>query len=363
MESEFHCLIPDKPLTRYEQFAVGVTTMGAFRGNFREATVSLKDNQMIISAKTDVVAGGKEVTIADIPIHDIAEIHCASIGVSTQRRLALFRSLIIGGGIGLVIFFGVMAKVGTADIGGLVSTVLPFTLICGLAMGFLFSFLPNLSKAKKNLFEVQFVFENDKVLPVALTPEQIKIAKSILESRGFRLIETDTNIPHESNQDIADAYYKRGDAYYEEGEYEKAIADYNKAAELDPNHADAYYSRGCAYAEEGEYEKAIADYNKAIELDSNHADVYYSRGCVYAEKREHEKAIADYNKAIELDPNHTDAYYDRGLAHNQMSEFAKAVNDLEKCIGLSNDAELTKDARQALSEVKNSLGKGESKRR
>lgn len=90
MDSEFNCLIPDKPLTRYEHFAVGVTTLGAFRGNFREATVSFKDEQMIISAKTDVVAGGNIVTVADIPIRDIGQIHCVSIKVSTQIKLAIF---------------------------------------------------------------------------------------------------------------------------------------------------------------------------------------------------------------------------------------------------------------------------------
>ena len=130
--------------------------------------------------------------------------------------------------------------------------------------------------------------------------------------------------------------------------------DYDKAIELNPDNADAYYKRGDAYDEMGEYGKAIADYNKAIELDPNHTLAYYNRGCAYGEIGAYDKAIADYNKAIELNPNDALAYYNRGLAYREKGEVPKVVSDLEKCISLSTDPELTKDAQQALYEIKNS---------
>lgn len=134
----------------------------------------------------------------------------------------------------------------------------------------------------------------------------------------------------------------------------KPIADYNKAIELAPDSADAYYNRGDAYDEMGEYGKAIADYNKAIQLNPNLASAYYNRGCAYGEIGAYDKAIADYNKAIELNPNDSLAYYNRGLAYSKRGEVPKAVSDLEKCVELSTDPELTKDAQQALSEIRNS---------
>ena len=133
-----------------------------------------------------------------------------------------------------------------------------------------------------------------------------------------------------------------------------SIADYSKAIELAPDSADVYYNRGDAYDEMGEYGKAIADYNKAIELDPNHTLAYYNRGCAYGEIGAYDKAIADYNKAIELNPNDALAYYNRGLAYREKGEVPKVVSDLEKCIGLSTEPELTKDAKQALLETKNS---------
>jgi len=140
----------------------------------------------------------------------------------------------------------------------------------------------------------------------------------------------------------------------EEKESGNSMADYNKAIELAPDSADVYYNRGDAYDEMGEYGKAIADYNKAIELDPNHTLAYYNRGCAYGEIGAYDKAIADYNKAIELNPNDALAYYNRGLAYREKGEVPKLVSDLEKCISLSTDPELTKDAQQALYEIKNS---------
>lgn len=40
-------------------------------------------------------------------------------------------------------------------------------------------------------------------------------------------------------------HFNQGVANYNSGDYEQAMADYNKAVELDPDYALAYYNRGC----------------------------------------------------------------------------------------------------------------------
>jgi len=64
-----------------------------------------------------------------------------------------------------------------------------------------------------------------------------------------------------------------------------------------------------------------------------------------------------------LDPDNADAYCNRGLDYQEKGELARALSDLEKCISLSTDPELTKDAQQALFEVKNSPARGEGNQR
>jgi tetratricopeptide (TPR) repeat protein len=92
----------------------------------------------------------------------------------------------------------------------------------------------------------------------------------------------------------------------DQGDYERAIADFSKAIELDPGSADAYNRRGAAYDDLHEYEQAIADYSKSIEFNYDPLSwPYYNRGRAYYEIGDHDRAIVDFEKALELglDPN------------------------------------------------------------
>ena len=57
------------------------------------------------------------------------------------------------------------------------------------------------------------------------------------------------------------------DLVFRNGQYEKAIEDYTKAVDLNPDYANTYNSRGISYRNSGEYEKAAEDFNKVIEAD------------------------------------------------------------------------------------------------
>ncbi len=62
------------------------------------------------------------------------------------------------------------------------------------------------------------------------------------------------------------AYYNRAAAHIELKDYQKAIADYTKAIEINPNDALAYYNRGLARVLLGNKQKAITDLHKAVSL-------------------------------------------------------------------------------------------------
>src|SRR5262249_9368062 len=70
-----------------------------------------------------------------------------------------------------------------------------------------------------------------------------------------------------SGKDPSWAYSDRGIAYYNKGDYDRAVADFSKVIERNPNYAKAYINRGNAYDNKGDHDRAIADYNKAIELN------------------------------------------------------------------------------------------------
>jgi tetratricopeptide (TPR) repeat protein len=95
----------------------------------------------------------------------------------------------------------------------------------------------------------------------------------------------------------------RGHAYKSKGDYDKAIADFSTAVEIDGKSTAAYMNRSRAYESKGDYDSAIADYIKAIEIDGKFAPAYFNRGVVYKLKGDYDSAIADYEKALQLNPN------------------------------------------------------------
>ena len=142
------------------------------------------------------------------------------------------------------------------------------------------------------------------------------------------------------NPKLAEAYSGRGDAYSSEGESDRAIADYSVAIELNPNYDKAYLNRGNAYDDKKDYSKAIADYNRAVALNPELAEAYNNRGYVYVETGDYNRAISDYTKAIELDQNYSDAYDNRGYAYDQKREFDEAIADYNSAIAIDpNDSE------------------------
>ncbi|MGL5059475.1 MAG: tetratricopeptide repeat protein, partial [Microcoleus sp.] len=121
--------------------------------------------------------------------------------------------------------------------------------------------------------------------------------------------------PNKTALDPAAIYFYRGTAYSRKGEYERAIADYNQAIQLNPKLAEAFYNRGTAYSNKGEYDRAIADYDRAIQLNPKYAKAFNNRGTAYSNKGEYDRAIADYDRAIQLNPKLAEAFNNRGIAY------------------------------------------------
>jgi protein O-mannosyl-transferase len=154
-------------------------------------------------------------------------------------------------------------------------------------------------------------------------------------------------------QTIPEAYFSRGNAFKYENKYDLAMADFNKAIELDPNYAQAYYNRGTAYEDENEHDLALADLNKAIELDPEFSLAYNNRGNVFLNQNKYDLALADFNKAIKLNPGLSQAYNSRGNALANTKRYDQALADLNKAIELNpNNAKAYNNRGNVLANMK-----------
>ena len=130
------------------------------------------------------------------------------------------------------------------------------------------------------------------------------------------------------------AYYKRGDAKSALGNYEAAIADYDKAREINDGIFNIYYNLGLAKYKFGDNEAAIADYDKAIEIDPEYATAYNSRGAAKFALGDLKGAILDYNKAIQIDPEDATAYSNRGWTKFKLGDLEDAILDFNRTVAI-----------------------------
>ncbi len=104
----------------------------------------------------------------------------------------------------------------------------------------------------------------------------------------------------------------------------------------EPTTAVEYVDRGNRYSRNGVYERAIADYTTAIELDAGHADAWFNRGISWYEVGEYSQSIADFTEAIRINPADDNYYSRRSLSHlfNDQPEAAQADMDASEEIRL-----------------------------
>ena len=190
----------------------------------------------------------------------------------------------------------------------------------------------------------------------------------------------------------SDAYFNRGISYYHLSrinfslvQLEKALEDWGKVLEINPNYPEVmcwirqlleehpeltdaeylkenyfpvsklrvmdvlftptpcqpplktykqYFDRGVSNNNSKQYIKAIEDFTKAIELNPYRADTYFNRGLVYQGLEQYIKAINDYTKAIRLNPYDTATYNNRGYSYYNLGQYEEALKNYAKAIKL-----------------------------
>ena len=88
--------------------------------------------------------------------------------------------------------------------------------------------------------------------------------------------------------------------YEERGDYEKAIAYWDKAIGRNPQKALYYISRGADKAELKDYNGAMKDYDLAIGIDSFLICGYMNRAGIKYCIKDFEGALKDYNNALNI---------------------------------------------------------------
>jgi len=150
----------------------------------------------------------------------------------------------------------------------------------------------------------------------------------------------DFNRAIEIDHNYAEALNNRGLIYYGQGKFAQAVFDFNKANKIDSQFSQAYCASGIFYDKQGNFKEAIKDFTEAIKLNPNFAKAYYDRGVVYTRQDNLMQAIADYSKSIAIDPRDASVYINRGLIYAKQNKFDLAFLDFGKAVKIDPKSEV-----------------------
>jgi tetratricopeptide (TPR) repeat protein len=124
-------------------------------------------------------------------------------------------------------------------------------------------------------------------------------------------------------------------------ELELALADLDRAIQLEPRDAWTHYERGVMFEEMGDGQRAVASFTRAIEIDPTHFKSFQHRGWTQRMLGEHERAVEDLSRAIELtpvdDPDMPGLLYARSQSLLLLGRTHEAQRDEERLEAIRNN--------------------------
>jgi tetratricopeptide (TPR) repeat protein len=137
--------------------------------------------------------------------------------------------------------------------------------------------------------------------------------------------------------DHAEAHFRRGNVLRQTRRYGAALASYDRAIGIRPDYAEAYSSRGNVLRALGRSEAALASYDRAIAIKPDYADCYFNRGLLFKELARWDEAVASYDRVIALRGGHAEAYANRGIVFHELGQLDAALASYNQAIEVNGN--------------------------
>lgn len=164
----------------------------------------------------------------------------------------------------------------------------------------------------------------------------------------------------------ADQFVNRGLAKENNQDIDGAIADYQLALSIHPEHSLARHNLGAIKAthivtedsekllkesieqnpnlpyphaqlayhkfNNGDFKSALHEYNEAIRIDATDVEYLLNRGLVKEKLKDYEGALADFTKALEMKSDYEKVWFNRGNVLTRLNRLPEAIEDYTMAI-------------------------------
>ena len=124
------------------------------------------------------------------------------------------------------------------------------------------------------------------------------------------------------------------------GQLDNAVEIYTSILHLktkDKVRSLVYNHRGMAYFGLSDYPRAIRDFSKSINYDPENLRCYNNRALTFRVLKRYDQSLEDYDRSIAVNPSQIDGFWGRAQTLYEMKLYTQALSDCEKVLSIQND--------------------------
>ena len=127
----------------------------------------------------------------------------------------------------------------------------------------------------------------------------------------------------------AKAHYQNAVKLSQKKQWDNAVVEFLKAAELAPQDSLIQANLGVAFSQTGMHKEALLSFEKALRLGYDSPGLRYNRGVSFARVKLMDEAIQELEAALNMDHRMVKADYDLGVIYNLQGQREKALEKVE----------------------------------
>ena len=168
------------------------------------------------------------------------------------------------------------------------------------------------------------------------------LAAPALAQNGPGAAPTESLVPKGDAPDPKDAegFSRRGAALASRHEFERAIADFDRACAMDPKEANYFYQRGMAHWQNKQPFLAMADFDAALRLKPGEVDTLMAQAELKLQGHDKDGAVSDIDAAAAAVPRDADVRLRLARLYGQAERFDASIAQFDQWIPTHRDEAL-----------------------
>lgn len=130
-----------------------------------------------------------------------------------------------------------------------------------------------------------------------------------------------------------------GEFYMYKEDFQKAISEFTKALEIDPENKHARKGIGICYKNIKQFYKAIVEFEEFLKIEPDDDYIFCNLGYCHRDLKQYDKAIAQFNKALEINPGSEEAYLGLADCCEDLGQLGNAIDSYKKALKINPENE------------------------